>query len=197
MSAQIHTNKFSAVIAVLAGLIVLVGCVQQKPSQPVPDTTVPTAAAPTAAVNVNTNGPVAATTTADTFTGTLLAGSTAAAPLYDFNKADYDKAIAQKRNILLYFYANWCPECKIEIPILYETFNHLSKNDYNFVVGFRVNFNDSDTDSDEVALARELGVAYQHTKVLVKNGQRVLKSPETWDAARYLKEIATYFSNGF
>ena len=47
------------------------------------------------------------------------------------------------------------------------------------------------TDADEKNLAREFGVAYQHTKVLLKNGKRILKSPETWDKARYLKEINT------
>lgn len=49
--------------------------------------------------------------------------------------------------------------------------------------------NDSDTDADEVALAREHGIAYQHTKVFLKNGKQILKSPETWGRDRYLAEI--------
>ena len=57
-------------------------------------------------------------------------------------------------------------------------------------IGFRVNYNDSDTDTNEEALAREFGVAYQHTKVFVKNGQRILKSPEGWDDKRYDMEIS-------
>lgn len=126
-------------------------------------------------------------TAALTFSGTVLAGTTS--PLIDYNKADYDKAVASNKLVVLYFYASWCPICRVEIPKLYAAFNQLSGSD---VVGFRVNYNDSDTDANEEALAREFGVPYQHTKVFVKNRVRVLKSPETWDTARYLREIAAY-----
>jgi len=119
------------------------------------------------------------------FSGTVLAG--AAAKLIDYNKADYEKALASDKLAVLYFYANWCPVCKEETTAaLYPAFNELSGSS---VVGFRVNFDDSDTDDDEIALAREFGVAYQHTKVFVKNNKRVLKSPESWDKERYAREI--------
>jgi hypothetical protein len=52
-----------------------------------------------------------------------------------------------------------------------------------------VNFNDNQTDADEQALAREHGIAYQHTKVFIKNGQQILKSPESWAQSRYVTEI--------
>ena len=65
-------------------------------------------------------------------------------------------------------------------------FNELNTDQ---VIGFRVNYKDSDTDSNEEALAREFGIANQHTKVAIKDGQRVLKSPESWDKSRYLSEI--------
>jgi len=58
------------------------------------------------------------------------------------------------------------------------------------VVGFRVNYNDGETDSFEEGLAREFGIAYQHTKVIIQDGERVLKSPETWNKDRYLSELA-------
>lgn len=60
------------------------------------------------------------------------------------------------------------------------------------VIGFRVNYNDNQTDNDECNLAREFGVAYQHTKIFVKNGTRILKSPEGWNKDRYLIEINKY-----
>ena len=69
---------------------------------------------------------------------------------------------------------------------MYPAFNEFTDKG---VVGFRVNYNDDETDADEKNLAREFGVAYQHTKVLVKDGQRVLKSQETWTKARYLDEL--------
>jgi thiol-disulfide isomerase/thioredoxin len=119
------------------------------------------------------------------FTGNVLAGSVT--PLLDFNKADYDKALKDKKLVVLYFYANWCPTCKAETAnALYPAFNKLNNSD---VIGFRVNYNDDQTDSNEKDLAREFGVAYQHTKVFLDNGQRILKSPESWNTERYLSEI--------
>lgn len=120
----------------------------------------------------------------DEYSGARLAGDLS--PLLDFNQADYQAALKTDKLIALYFYADWCPICREEVPKLYEAFNQLN-NDH--VIGFRVNYNDDQTDEVEKALAREHGVAYQHTKVFVKNNQRVLKSPESWDTARYLAEI--------
>lgn len=123
------------------------------------------------------------------FTGTILAGSLSKSPLLDYTKADFDKALSSNKLIVIYFYANWCPICKAEFPKAQAAFNQLQSND---AVGFRVNFNDNQTDSDEIALAKQHGVAYQHTKVFIKNGTRILKSPETWDTMRYLSEISKY-----
>lgn len=119
-----------------------------------------------------------------TYTGTVLAGTSAL--LLDFTKADYDAAVKSDKLVVLYFYANWCPICKAEFPVMQKTFNELSTDK---VIGFRVNYNDDQTDNDEKNLAKEFGVAYQHTKVFVKNGQRILKSPEGWDSTRYNIEI--------
>lgn len=119
------------------------------------------------------------------FTGKVLAGSTS--PLLEYNKSDYEKAIASDRLIVLYFYANWCPICRNETAkALYPAFNELKTDG---VVGFRINFNDSDTDKDEQSLARKYGVAYQHTKVFIKNGKQILKAPDEWSKQRYLNEI--------
>jgi len=117
--------------------------------------------------------------------GTVISGKTA--KLYDYNQADYEAALKTDNLIVLYFYANWCPICKEEVSAaLYPVFNELDKNN---VIGFRVNYNDNETDGNEKELAREFGVAYQHTKVFVKDNQRVLKSPEDWDKDRYVSEI--------
>ncbi|MBI1961396.1 MAG: thioredoxin family protein [Parcubacteria group bacterium] len=119
------------------------------------------------------------------FSGTLIAGESA--PLLDFNQSDYEKAVASDKLVALYFYANWCPICKEEVAnALYPAFNELARSD---VVGFRVNYNDNETDDNERDLAREFGVAYQHTKVFLKSGERVLKSPESWNKERYASEI--------
>ena len=119
------------------------------------------------------------------YTGKVLAGTTT--KYLDFNKADYEKALKEKKKILLYFYANWCPICKREQPETFAAFNEINDAD---LIGFRVNYRDSDTDTDEEALAKEFGVSYQHTKVLLKEGQRVGKFPDSWDKQRYLDELA-------
>lgn len=123
------------------------------------------------------------------YAGAMLAGKSA--PLLDFNKADYDWAVKSDKLIVIYFYANWCPVCKAEFPVMQKAFDELTTDK---AIGFRVNYNDSDTDDNEKNLAREFGVAYQHTKVFVKNGQRILKSPEGWDDKRYDMEISKALS---
>ena len=120
------------------------------------------------------------------YKGKVLAG-TEKTKYLDFNKADYDKALKEKKKILLYFYANWCPICKVEQPNTFAAFNEIKDPD---LIGFRVNYRDSDTDADEEAIAKEFGVSYQHTKVILKDGQRVLKAPDSWDKQRYFDELA-------
>lgn len=117
------------------------------------------------------------------YTGKILAGSSA--PLIDYNKEDYDKASGSGKVVLLYFYATWCPICRAELPELYAAFNELTT--YR-VIGFRVNYNDGDTDADESALAQQYQVPYQHTKVIIKDG-KATKYPDGWNRQRYLAEI--------
>ena len=124
------------------------------------------------------------------YSGAVLAGKSA--PLLDFTKADYDAAVKSDKLVILYFYANWCPICKAEFPVMQNAFNKLSTDK---VIGFRVNYNDDQTSADEKALAKQFGVAYQHTKVFVKNGERILKSPEGWDDKRYDMEITKALLN--
>ena len=120
------------------------------------------------------------------YTGKVLAG-TESTKYLDFNKADYDKALKDKKKILLYFYANWCPICKREQVDTFAAFNEL--NDQN-LIGFRVNYRDGDDDENEKTLAKDFGVSYQHTKVILKDGERVLKAPDSWDKERYLEELS-------
>ena len=119
------------------------------------------------------------------YSGKMLAG-TGSTKYLDFNKADYDKALKEKKKILLYFYANWCPLCKKEQLETFAAFNEINDAD---LIGFRVNYRDGDDDEFEKALAKEFGVGYQHTKVILKDGKRVGKFPDSWDKERYLDEL--------
>ncbi len=118
------------------------------------------------------------------YTGELLAGNIS--QYRAFTQIDYTKALKEKKKIVLNFYADWCGVCHAEQPEIVAAFNELHDPD---VIGFRVNYKDSDTDDAEVALAKKFGITYQHTKVLLKNGQRVLKAPDSWSKERYLAEV--------
>ena len=48
---------------------------------------------------------------------------------------------------------------------------------------------DSETDEDEEAIAKQFGVAYQHTKVILKDRKQVGKFPDSWNKQRYLDEF--------
>lgn len=100
------------------------------------------------------------------------AGTKIVGNYYQYSKADYLAAKANRRPIFLYFYANWCPTCAQQEPIVKELLAEIATVDkLNKIVAFRINFNDSDTDADEKALANEFGVRYQHTMfVLNDNG---------------------------
>lgn len=119
------------------------------------------------------------------YLGEVLAGSSS--PYLVFNKADYDKALAEGKIVFLDFFANWCPICRAEAPEIRAGFDGLTRSD---VVGFRVNYNDSDTDDDEKELAKQFGITYQHTKVISKDGREVLKSLESWDRETFDSELS-------
>ncbi len=115
----------------------------------------------------------------------VLAGTSS--PFLEFNTADYEKALAENKIILLDFYANWCPICRGEAPYLHQGFDGLTSDR---VIGFRVNFNDSDTDEDEKTLAKQFSIPYQHTKVIIKEGKEVSRSLDSWTKEKFNEEIS-------
>ncbi len=119
------------------------------------------------------------------FNGKILAGTTS--HYIEFTQADYEKALSENKIIFLDFYANWCPICKLESPSIKSAFNELENEN---VIGFRVNYNDDETSEEEELLAKEFGITYQHTKVILKDGEEVTKSLETWNKERVLEEIS-------
>jgi thioredoxin 1 len=107
-------------------------------------------------------------------------------PFVEFTQKDYEKALADGKVVILDFYADWCPICRGEAPVLEQGFRSLNNPD---VIGFRVNYNDTETDADEEALAKKYGVTYQHTKVIIKDGTQVLKDGQVWDAETFVEQV--------
>lgn len=101
------------------------------------------------------------------YTGEKLAGTTT--PYVRYNEADFNKAKEQGKVVYLYFYANWCPICIVDRPKIVEAFNELEVEN---TVGFEVHYNDDKTTDADRAIARKLGVSYQHTTIILdSNGE--------------------------
>ncbi len=106
-----------------------------------------------------------------------------------FTKAAYDSAKAEGKTILLEFYANWCPICAEQRPELESGFSILNNPK---VAGFQVNYRDSQADTYETMLARQFGVTYQHTHVVIDGSEKVLlKSNGAWTRDDVVEKLGT------
>lgn len=122
----------------------------------------------------------------ETVSGIVIAGTTT--PYLEYTKAGYEQALKDKKIVVLNFYASWCPICRAEASEVKAAFDSLTNPD---VVGFQVNYNDPETDADEKALAKEFGVTYQHTKVILKEGKEVFKETAQWNKEQFVTQITT------
>ena len=105
---------------------------------------------------------------------------------YDWDKAKFDQAVADGKTVYLEFSADWCPACQAQEPELIAGFAEL--NDPN-VIGFKIHYKDGQSTDEHNALIQQYQIAYQHTKVVLKDGKQVLKSPEAWTKDKFLEEM--------
>ncbi|MBI2575364.1 thioredoxin family protein [Candidatus Woesearchaeota archaeon] len=112
--------------------------------------------------------------------GSLLAGSESGAKYYEYRESAYKQALADGKIVYLEFHATWCPICREQEPHIFSAFNSLENPG---VVGFRVNYD------REAALKREFNVAYQHTRVIIKDGKVVKKASDFWNSDRIRSEL--------
>lgn len=86
----------------------------------------------------------------------------------DYSKDDYDKALIEKRVIVLFFTSNWCSECLNQDIINSETFLNLNKDG---VVGLKVHILDSETTTETDALSKKFDITKESSFVILdKNG---------------------------
>lgn len=107
-----------------------------------------------------------------------------------FSQAAFEAARDSEKKIFLNFYANWCPICKAAEPKVVDAFSQCNNSE---IVGFRVNYNDNQTDSDELALAQAHNVTYQHTYVYLEaDGQTVLfkQLGANWSASELASQLS-------
>lgn len=84
------------------------------------------------------------------------------------------KVLADSANTkrVLFFYANWCPTCRPADANFKANIGKIPTG----VTLIRVNYNDSDTDAEEKALADKYEVTYQHTFIQIdKDGNPVTR----------------------
>lgn len=88
----------------------------------------------------------------------------------EYNPQAFEAAKDKKR--ILFFYADWCPECRPADADFKTNSNKIPQG----VIVFRVNYNDTQTDDEEQRLAAKYGITYQHTYIQVdKDGQEITK----------------------
>lgn len=160
----------------LLPLLLGAGCLPQTQTPQPQPTPVPSAIPEPQSVPSAEPSPAAATTT----------GSGPVRGTYvPFTRSAYDASLANGEPILLFFYANWCPYCKAQDPVVASLFRDMPPG----VTAYRVNYNDSETDAEEKRLANAFGVTYQHTFVLLdKNGKEAARRVGTMSA----EELKTF-----
>ncbi len=84
-----------------------------------------------------------------------------------YDKAAFDKALAEGRPVIVDFYADWCPTCKTQKPIVQELLREPKMKDVTLFVA------DFDKEKD---LKKALRVSQQSTFVVFKAGKEVARS---------------------
>jgi thiol-disulfide isomerase/thioredoxin len=158
-------------IAGLALILLFSGCVNNSP----PSSTV-------------TPTPGTTTTTAPAPTGDHMAAKQSV-QYVPFTLAAYNQAKVEGKTIFLEFYANWCPICQAQAPALEAAIPQIASDK---LVAFRVNYKDSETDADEAALAQQLNITYQHTHIIVENGQIKWRSNESLSEQDIKDKLGAY-----
>lgn len=104
----------------------------------------------------------------------------AAAAELPYTKAALDSTLAAGKPAIVHFHATWCPTCRVQKPLAESLLAEPKRKNLTLFVA------DYDTDA---ALKKQLGVTYQSTFVVFKDGKEVGRST----AKTSREEIAALF----
>jgi len=82
----------------------------------------------------------------------------------NYSLEEYDKAILEKRILVLFFTSNWCMKCSDQDIINSEVFDGLNKEG---VIGLRIHILDSETTTETDALAKKFDIVKENSFVIL------------------------------
>lgn len=89
-----------------------------------------------------------------------------------YSKDTYEQALKDKKVVMLFFTANWCPICREQEPVNMQVLESLKSDSQ--IIAFRVHILDNETTKETEELAKKYDVPYQHDFVIIGPSGKVV-----------------------